>query len=179
MTMTRWFLCTLKVFREGRTKAVGNITKLIPMMSSTTTHGPKIKPIKNAPKHHQHNQHNQGGHHQQSSHDAGGTAGVGHSQQAAGNNENAAPGVHHTNGGAADSTENSQKPGDEPRLASATHLTDLTTVQSTGQGGQGQQKRNRNKRGGRGKHHGGGGQNTEGSSVGHGSSVVPLGEANI
>jgi hypothetical protein len=38
-----------QVFREGRTKAVGNITKLIPMTFSTGG-GPKVKAIKNAPK---------------------------------------------------------------------------------------------------------------------------------
>jgi len=38
------------VFREGRTKAVGNITKLMPLAPSTSSHGVKIKPIKNQPK---------------------------------------------------------------------------------------------------------------------------------
>jgi hypothetical protein len=40
------------VFREGRTKAVGSITKLIPMTVTTTGggQGSKTKPIKNAPR---------------------------------------------------------------------------------------------------------------------------------
>jgi hypothetical protein len=157
------------VFREGRTKAVGNITKLIPMVSSTNTHGPKIKPIKNMPKHHNQSQHNQGGPgHQQ---DSGGPSGSGQqSSTASGNNENAAP---RANGGGTESSESYQLKAD---LENATHLTDLTTIPSQDQ--QGQQKRNRNKRGGRGRHGGGGGHNEEVSS-GTGSSVVPLGEANV
>lgn len=155
----------MQVFREGRTKAVGNIVKLIPMVSSAVTHGPKIKPIKNQPKHHQAHQ----PHHSQQlqNQDQPSTATTSNNNASSSTsttkNENVAPTVTQSSVAeirrASVDKEKEEMGTDE---LSDTDLTDLTSEH-------GQKKRN--KRGGRGRHDHGAGRSSSGN-------FAPLSETN-
>jgi len=146
---------------------VGNITKLIPLVSSiTSSHGPKVKPIKNAPKYQQ-GHHNHHHHHDTPNSSTGATNG---------SNENAAPGTQDSSNSAKeqDSTDVSEK-------TVPINAQDESFVGQQGGQGQGQQKKNRNKRGGRGRHHGsaGGAGIQDSSNSINGGVSIPLGEANV
>lgn len=147
------------VFREGRTKAVGNVSKVIPMPPTLASgHGAKAKVIKNQPK-------NQGYHHQQQQQQL-------QQQQT---NENAVPA---SNGALAVQKEESPDP---LTLAKRNSFEDDDTMASTslnsqslptGQGGVGQGQRRSGKRGGRRKHTGTSGSTTPSTTF------APLAESN-
>lgn len=146
------------VFREGRTKAVGNVSKVIPMPPTLASgHGAKAKVIKNQPK-------NQGYHHQQQQ-----------QLQQQQTNENAVPA---SNGALAVQKEESPDP---LTLAKRNSFEDDDTMASTslnsqslptGQGGVGQGQRRSGKRGGRRKHTGTSGSTTPSTTF------APLAESN-
>lgn len=116
------------VFREGRTKAVGNVSKVIPMAPSLASgHGSKAKVIKNAPKNQAHQQ---------------------QQQQQQQSNENIVPA---TNGAGAAHKEESPDPVSDPKRNSIDEDSEAVSVQAQ-QGGVGQGQKRSGKRGGRRKH---------------------------
>lgn len=141
---------------------MGNITKLIPLVSSISSHGPKVKPIKNAPKYQQGHHHH---HHRNDTTPAS-------SGTANGSNiENAVP--------ASKDPSTATKEGNlvDSTAENAALILAQDDTSADGHGSQGQ-KKNRNKRGGRGKNHGGGGGAIPDTGV-NGGVMIPLGEANI
>ncbi|ODM93113.1 GTP-binding protein 1 [Orchesella cincta] len=126
------------VFREGRTKAVGNVSKVIPMVPTLSGgHGAKTKIIKNAPKN--------PFHHQNQSHQT---------------NENVIPS---SNGSNTAHKEESPDPATLPKRNSIDDELVASSLQpQVGQGGVGQ-KRHNGKRGGRRKHTGASGSGGAGT----------------